>query len=204
MHWMPGARAVLRFVVVGLWAAWIGACGGGAAGGGTGGGTSGATGTPGTGGGMAGAVGGGGTGAGGLGGTLGIGGAGTAGSSFDGGGSGDAGAQPMDAGAETADAGARPLDGGGSIQFLSINTNDLVFDPKRGVLYATTNLAPNAGVVLSIDPVSMTVTAASQVSLPFPTTRAPSTSESTHPPRRPRPSRESTGATRCAASTLLL
>ena len=66
----------------------------------------------------------------------------------------------MDAGAEAAGAGARPLDGGGSIQSLSIDTNDLVFDPKRGVLYATTNLAPDAGVVLSIDPASMTVTAA--------------------------------------------
>jgi len=102
---------------------------------------------------MAGAVGGGGTGAGGRGGPLGTGGAGTAGSSPDGGGSGDA-------RAEAADAGPRPLDGGGSIQSLSIETNDLVFDPKRGVLYATTNLAPDAGVVLTIDPVSVTVTAA--------------------------------------------
>jgi hypothetical protein len=82
----------------------------------------------------------------------GIGGAGTAGSSFDGGRGDDAGMQPMDAG-------PRPLDGGGSIRSLSIRTNDLVFDPKRGLLYATTNLAPDAGVVLSIDPVSMTVTA---------------------------------------------
>jgi hypothetical protein len=111
-------------------------------------------------------VGSGGTGAGGLGGRLGIGGAGTGGSP-SGGRRGDADAQPMDAGAEAADARAetaeavvRPLDGGGSIKLLSIRANDLVFDPKRGVLYATTNLAPGAGVVLSIDPVSMTVTAA--------------------------------------------
>jgi hypothetical protein len=73
----------------------------------------------------------------------------------------DAGNSPIDAGAQHFfDGGPWPLDGGGSIQSLTLSTNDLAFDPKRGVLYATTNLAPDAGTVLSIDPASATVTGA--------------------------------------------
>jgi hypothetical protein len=81
----------------------------------------------------------------------------------------DAGAPPVDAGAPPVDAGAPPvdaggpmaLDGGGSIQALPYTTNDLVFDPKRHVLYASLDAMPAAGHgVLIIDPATATVTGA--------------------------------------------
>jgi hypothetical protein len=90
---------------------------------------------------------------------------------------GDAGAPPSDSSAPLVDAsappidgGALPLEGGGSIRSISLATNDLVFDPKRGVLYATMNPIPyqvgamvlDGGLeagnnVLTIDPASATV-----------------------------------------------
>ena len=66
----------------------------------------------------------------------------------------------MDSSLRPIDAGPTPLEGGGSIQSLPISTNDLVFDPTRGVLYATMNATAGAGgnSVLTIDPASATVT----------------------------------------------
>ena len=61
-------------------------------------------------------------------------------------------------GGQGVDGGVLQLDGGGSVQALPIVANDLAFDSTRGVLYATTNLNPDAGVVLSIDPPSAKVT----------------------------------------------
>jgi len=78
-----------------------------------------------------------------------------------GGGLSDSGAPHFDAGVEAIETGPRPLDGGGSIQSLALPTNDLVFDSKRGVLYATTYASADAGnSVVTIDPASATVTAA--------------------------------------------
>jgi hypothetical protein len=72
----------------------------------------------------------------------------------------DSGAPPIDSSAPPIDAGPLPLEGGGSIRSLPLSTNDLVFDPKRGVLYATVNsyAAGAANSVLTIDPGSATVT----------------------------------------------
>jgi hypothetical protein len=54
----------------------------------------------------------------------------------------------------------QPLEGGGTLQALPLSTNDLVFDPKRGVLYASRN--PTGGApgnsVITLDPISGTVT----------------------------------------------
>jgi hypothetical protein len=61
-------------------------------------------------------------------------------------------------GGQGVDGGVLQLDGGGSVQALPIVANDLAFDSTRGVLYATTNLNPDAGVVLSVDPPSAKVT----------------------------------------------
>ena len=74
----------------------------------------------------------------------------------------DAGKSPIDGGAQPFfDGGPWPLDGGGSIQSLTLSTNDLVFDPKRGVIYATQNPSGDAGSsVLTIDPASVKVTGA--------------------------------------------
>jgi hypothetical protein len=71
----------------------------------------------------------------------------TAGAAGGGGGAGSGGA-----------GGARPLDGGGSIRSLPLSTNDLVFDPIRNVIYATMNTADPQSGVITIDPVSATVT----------------------------------------------
>ena len=76
-------------------------------------------------------------------------------------GSVDAGGTPIGSGARPIDAGPQPLEGGGSIRSLAFSTNDLVFDPTRGVLYATMNPTGDAGnSVLTIDPASATVTGA--------------------------------------------
>ena len=76
-------------------------------------------------------------------------------------GSVDAGGTPIGSGAPPIDAGPLPLEGGGSIRSLAFSTNDLVFDPSRGVLYATMNPTGDAGnSVLTIDPTSATVTGA--------------------------------------------
>ena len=55
-------------------------------------------------------------------------------------------------------AGGLPGVASGSIRSLLLYTNDLVFDPKRGVLYATTSVAPGGGAVVTIDPGSATFT----------------------------------------------
>jgi hypothetical protein len=86
-------------------------------------------------------------------------------------GSVNAGGLPLDSGAQVIGAGPLPLEGGASIRSLPFSTNDLVFDPKRGVLYATMNpygVRPTGEIfdagadagnsVITIDPVSATVT----------------------------------------------
>jgi hypothetical protein len=74
----------------------------------------------------------------------------------------DAGKSPIDGGVlPFFDGGPWPLDGGGSIQSLTLSTNDLVFDSTRGVIYATLNPNGDAGnSVLTIDPASVKVTGA--------------------------------------------
>lgn len=74
----------------------------------------------------------------------------------------DAGRSPIDAGAQPFfDGGPWPLDGGGSVQSLTLSTNDLVFDSTRGVIYATLNPTGDAGnSVVTIDPTSAKVTGA--------------------------------------------
>ncbi len=85
----------------------------------------------------------------------------------------DSSGPPVDASTQSIDGGALPLEGGASIRSLPFSTNDLVFDPKRGVLYATMNpygIGANGGIfdagadagdsVITIDPVSATVTGA--------------------------------------------
>jgi hypothetical protein len=72
------------------------------------------------------------------------------------GGAGDFGPPGLDAAG-----GTQQIDGGGTIQSLPLSTNDLVFDSKRGVLYASMNSAADAGSsVITIDPASGTVTRA--------------------------------------------
>jgi hypothetical protein len=84
----------------------------------------------------------------------------------------DAGKSPIDAGESPIDGGGQPffdggpwpLDGGGSIQSLTLSTNDLVFDSTRRVIYATLNPTGDAGSgVLTIDPSSVTITGALSV-----------------------------------------
>ncbi len=129
-------------------------CGSGGGGAGTGGslGTGGSAGQAGAAG-MGGAAG---IGAAGKSGGGGAGGAGIAGANGAAGTNGAAGA--TGSGGQGVDGGVLQLDGGGSVQALPIVANDLAFDSTRGVLYATTNLNPDAGVVLSIDPPSAKVT----------------------------------------------
>ena len=122
--------------------------GGMAVGGTAGGGASGSSGN----GGSAGGSGGTGGSVGGSGGTGGVSVGGTAG----GGSSGASGAAGLGGAA-----GTQPIAGGGTIQSLSLSTNDLVFDSTRGVLYASTYAAADAvNSVLTIDPVSATITRA--------------------------------------------
>jgi hypothetical protein len=125
-------------------------------------------------GGSGGASGGGGSaaGAGGIavGGAAGGGASGANGSAGDGGAAGGAGdasvADAADGGASDAPSGtpgfdgaadAQQLDGGGTIQSLTLSTNDLVFDSTRKVLYATMNAPDGGSGVVTIDPASGTV-----------------------------------------------
>jgi hypothetical protein len=84
--------------------------------------------------------------------------AGTQGAAGNTGAAGNQGAGATGSGGQGVDGGVLQLDGGGSVQALPIVANDLAFDSTRDVLYATTNLNPDAGVVLSIDPPSAKVT----------------------------------------------
>jgi hypothetical protein len=132
--------------------------GGVSVGGAAGGGASGSSGSGGTAGGsggvsVGGAAGGGASGSSGSGGTAGGVGGVSVGGTAGGGASGASGATGLGGAAST-----RPLDGGGTIQSLPLSTIDLVSDSTRGVLYATTNLGPDAGTVLTIDPASAMVT----------------------------------------------
>lgn len=139
-----------------------GAFGRGGAGGGAGNGPGGAAGMA-----IAGAAGGGasGRGNGGSAGGSGGGAGRSGGTAGDSGGAGSGGV-PASGGASGAGglggaAGAQQIDGGATVQSLTLSTNDLVFDSKRGVLYASMNRTANAGnSVVTIDPASGTATQA--------------------------------------------